>query len=601
MALVGNNGSVDWLCLPRFDSAACLAALLGDEDNGRWQLCPRGLADGAVVRTSRRYRPGTLVLETEWETATGVVRITDAMPPRDGHASMVRRIEGVSGEVEMAMRLTVRFAYGSATPWMRRITCPDGTLGLLAVAGPDALLLHGAVLPEADRREHNRAHHAYVTVRAGERLDYTLSWFPSDQEPPHAHDVGRGIEQTDHFWTEWSGRAHDDGPYAEAVQRSLITLKALTYQPTGGIVAAPTTSLPEALGGTRNWDYRLCWLRDATLVLLALVSAGYTEEAGAWREWLMRAVAGAPDELQIVYGLGGERMLTEVELPWLAGYEGSRPVRVGNEAATQFQLDVYGEVLSAMYAAQRAGLGGDAFSWSVQRAVLGHLEAVMDQPDNGIWEVRGPRRHFTHSRVMVWVAFDRAVRSAEEFGLDGPVERWRELRDQVHAQVCDLGWNESVGAFTQSFGSTDLDAAVLIMPIVGFLPGDDPRVVATVDAISRTLRHGALVDRYQTHPDVDGLPAGEGSFLACSFWLVSSLALAGRTKEATELFDELLALRNDVGLLAEEYDGPQHRMTGNFPQAFSHLALVEAAGILRRVAEGGSLTGEAGTTSRAAQ
>ncbi len=596
MALIGSNGSVDWLCLPRFDSAACFAALLGDEDNGRWQLCPRGLSDGVVTRTTRRYRPGTMVLETEWETPSGVVRLIDAMPPRDGHPTMVRRIEGVRGEVEMAMRLTLRFAYGSATPWVRRITDEEGSPALLAVAGPDAVILHGDVLPDPDRREGNRAHHVYVTVREGETVDFTLSWFPSDSALPHGHDVAAEIEATDSYWTQWSGRCGYAGPYGEAVQRSLITLKGLTYAPTGGIVAAPTTSLPEQLGGPRNWDYRLCWLRDATLVLLALLSAGYTEEAAAWQQWLTRTIAGAPDELQIVYGVAGERMLSEIELPWLAGYEGSAPVRIGNAASTQFQLDVYGEVLSALHAAQAAGLGCDEFSWSLQRSILSHLETVMDQPDSGLWEVRGPRRHFTHSRVMVWVAFDRAVRTAEANHLDGPIERWRQLRDQVHAEVCDRGWSPAVGAFTQYYGGTGLDAALLIMPIVGFLPGDDHRVVATMDAICRSLKHGPLVDRYQSDPETDGLPGGEGSFLACSFWLVSALALAARVEEATALFEQLLALRNDVGLLAEEYDGVQGRMTGNFPQAFSHLALVDAAATLQRIAEGGSTGAPSGTS-----
>ncbi len=597
MALVGNNGSVDWLCLPRFDSAACFAALLGQEDNGRWQLCPRGLADGIVRRTARRYRPGTMVLETEWETATGVVRLVDAMPPRADHATLIRRIEGVSGEVEMAMRLTLRFAYGSATPWVRRVVDDDGREALLAVAGPDAVVLHADVLPSADSRTADPAHHAYFSVAAGEAVEFSLTWFASDGDVPHAHDVGEGIEESSRFWVDWSGRSTYDGPYAEAVQRSLITLKGMTYAPTGGIVAAPTTSLPEQIGGVRNWDYRLCWLRDATLVLLALVSAGYTEEAAAWQKWLVRTVAGAPDELQIVYGVAGERMLAEVELPWLTGYEGSSPVRIGNAAAAQFQLDVFGEVLSALHEAQSAGLGVDAFSWSVQRAVLAHLETVMDQPDSGLWEVRGPLRHFTHSHVMVWVAFDRAVRTAESFGLDGPVDRWRRLRDQVHAEVCDRGWNPAIGAFTQYYGGDTLDAALLVMPLVGFLPGDDPRVVSTVEVISARLRHGALVDRYETAEGTDGLPPGEGSFLACSFWLVSALALASRVEAATELFDELLALRNDVGLLAEEYDGRAGRMTGNFPQAFSHLALVDAASTLRRVT-GDASRGARGGTAR---
>jgi glucoamylase len=593
MALVGRDGSIDWLCLPRFDSDACFAKLLGDEENGRWQICPRHWSKGTVLRTSRRYLPGTLVLETTWETATGTVRLIDAMPPRDGHADILRRIEGVEGEVEMAMRLVIRFAYGSAIPWVRQMSDDDGKPTLLAVAGPDAVVLRGDVLPKADRRDDSRAHHSHFTVKAGETVDLTMSWFPSNEPMPHAHDVEEGLQQTIDFWTDWSSTASYDGAYPEAVQRSLITLKAMTYGPTGGIVAAPTTSLPEQIGGPRNWDYRYCWLRDATLVLNALVSAGYTEEAGQWRGWLLRAVAGAPDQLQILYGLSGERHLPELELDWLSGYEGSTPVRIGNAASKQFQLDVYGEVLSAMFAAQEAGLDSEEMAWSVQRAVLDHLEKVMSRPDSGLWEVRGPERHFTYSKVMTWVAFDRAVRSVEEHGMEGPVEHWRELRDQVHAEICAKGWNEELGAFTQYYGGTELDASLLVMPTVGFLPGTDPRFVSTVAAIERTLRHGVFVDRYQTSQDVDGLPPGEGSFLACSFWMVSALALSGRVDDARELFEGLLELRNDVGLLAEEYDGSLGRMTGNFPQAFSHLALVEAATTLEGM---GSAHGRRGTT-----
>lgn len=591
MALVGRDGSVDWLCMPRFDSAACFAKLLGDERNGRWQIVPRGWSDGAVVRMSRRYRPGTLVLETEWETETGVVRLVDAMPPRDSHADLVRRVEGVRGEVEMAMRWVVRFAYGRAVPWVRHVTDDDGNEGLFALAGPDAVILRGDVLPEPDRRGGEHAHHAHFTVREGEAVHSTLAWFGSTEPFPHQHDPQEQIRRTERFWTEWSGRCTYDGPHAEAVQRSLITLKAMTFEPTGGIVAAPTTSLPEALGGARNWDYRFCWLRDATLVILALVGAGYLEEADEWREWLLRAVAGSPQQLQILYGLGGERMLPELELDWLPGYEGSAPVRIGNAASQQFQLDVYGEVMSALCAASGAGLPPDDFSWAVQRAVMDHLETVMDEPDSGLWEMRGPTRHFTFSKVMVWVAFDRAVRMVEEHHREGPVERWRELRDRIHAQVCEKAWNDEVGAFTQYYGGKTLDASVLVIPSVGFLPGDDPRVRSTIEQVEKTLRHGCLVDRYQTDEEVDGLAPGEGSFLACSFWLVTALCLAGRRDEAQQLFDELLGLRNDVGLLSEEYDGKAGRMTGNFPQAFSHLALVEAAATL---AEEGSAAAGAG-------
>ncbi|MCU1591096.1 MAG: glucoamylase [Frankiales bacterium] len=593
MALIGLDGSIDWLCLPRFDSEACFAKLLGDEDNGRWQVCPRNWSKGAVRRTSRRYLPGTLVLETEWETETGTVRLTDAMPPRDSHADIIRRIEGIDGEVEMAMRWVVRFSYGSAVPWVRRVSDDDGREGVLAVAGPDAVVLRGDVLPEPDHRGIDRAHHVYFTVRAGETVDLSMTWFSSYLPMPHAHDVGRGLEETTEFWTEWCARTTYDGPYIEAVQRSLVTLKAMTYGPTGGIVAAPTMSLPEQIGGERNWDYRYCWLRDATLVLNALLGAGYTEEAGAWRTWLLRAVAGAPEQLQILYGVAGERHLPEIELDWLPGYEGSKPVRLGNAASQQFQLDVYGEVMSALFAAAEAGLAGDGNSWSVQRTVMEHLETVMSLPDSGLWEVRGPERHFTYSKVMTWVAFDRAVRAVETHSVEGPVDHWREIRDALHAEICTQAWNEELKSFTQYYGATELDASLLVMPSVGFLTGDDPRFLSTLDAIERTLRHGIFVDRYETKEHIDGLPPGEGAFLACSFWLVTALALAGRVTEACELFEELLALRNDVGLLAEEYDAALGRMTGNFPQAFSHLALVEAATTLEAV---GSSGGARGTT-----
>ena len=596
MALIGCNGSIDWLCMPRFDADAMFAGLLGDERNGRWQICPRGLAEGAVLSTSRRYREGTLVLETEWETATGVVRLVDAMPPRSGHADIVRRIEGVRGEVEMAMRWAIRFGYGNVVPWVRRTTDEDGHDVLLAVAGPDAVVLRGDLLPTPDHRG-EPSHHTYFTVKQGEVVDSAMVWFPSELPVPHPHSVAEGLAETESYWSEWTGRSTYSGPYADAVQRSLITLKAMTYAPTGGIVAAPTTSLPEQIGGSRNWDYRYCWIRDAALCLHSLLDAGYTDEADDWRAWLLRAVAGSPAQMQILYGLSGERSLPERELAWLPGYERSGPVRVGNGAASQFQLDVYGELMSALHLAADNGLNGDAFAWAVQKAVLGHLEQVRHLPDSGLWEVRGPQRRFTHSQVMVWVAFDRGVRTAELLGLDGDVERWRQVRDEVHAEVCELGWNPEVGAFTQYYGGTGLDASLLVLAKVGFLPGKDPRVLSTVDAISRGLRRGPLVDRYATELVVDGAPVdglapGEGSFLACSFWLVEALALSGRAGEATALFEELLALRNDVGLLAEEHDGALGRMTGNFPQAFSHLALVDAAITLGRM---GSLPAAGGT------
>jgi GH15 family glucan-1,4-alpha-glucosidase len=579
MALIARDGSVDWLCLPRFDSAACFAALLGDERNGRWQICPRGLAEGAVSKTTRRYREGTMILETEWETATGVVRLVDSMPIRDGHADLVRRVEGVQGEVEMALRYTVRFGYGRDVPWVRQVKDEDGRDALLAVAGPDALILRGDVIPEPQ----DKAHHAHFTVREGESVDFSLCWYPSHEPIPSLADAAEGIARTDDFWQEWSGRSTYDGGYQDAVQRSLLTLKALTFGPTGGIAAAPTTSLPESLGGTRNWDYRFCWLRDATLVLLALLSAGYSEEAKAWIGWLLRAIAGSPKQLQILYGLAGERLLPELELNWLPGYEQSRPIRIGNAASSQFQLDVYGEIMSALHSARKEGiLDDEADAWPLQLAILEQLVVVMDEPDAGLWEIRSDPQHFTHSRVMVWVAFDRAVKDVEAYGLEGDVELWRRrLRDQVHAEVCEKGWSESRKSFVQAYGSEHLDASVLVMPAVGFLPADDPRMLATIEAINADLRFGCLVARYDTVQVTDGLPPGEGAFLACSFWLVSALALAGRIDEATELFEELLALRNDVGLLAEEHDGT--RMLGNFPQAFSHLALVDAATTLASV------------------
>jgi GH15 family glucan-1,4-alpha-glucosidase len=577
MALIARDGSVDWLCLPRFDSAACFAAILGDEDNGRWQLCPKGLADGVVLRTARRYVEGTLVLETEWETATGVVRLVDAMPVRDGRADLVRRVVGVRGTVDMAMRLTIRFGYGRDVPWVHRTHDAEGREGLLAVAGPDALILRGDLLPDPDEAAEVASHHTYFTVVEGETVGFSLCWYPSHEPIPALKDADEALESTEQFWREWSGRSTYTGKYAEAVQRSLVVLKGLTYAPTGGIVAAPTTSLPELVGGPRNWDYRFCWLRDATLVLLAMLSAGYREEAEDWTNWLLRAVAGSPEQLQILYGIGGERQLTELPLPWLDGYGGSTPVRIGNEASNQFQLDVFGEVMSALHAARRAGIlaDDDDDAWHLQRMVMARLVEVMDDKDYGLWEVRGAPQHFTHSRVMVWVAFDRAVKDVEEHGLDGDVELWRSLRDQVHAQVCEQAWNDDLKAFTQYLGGSTLDASVLVMASVGFLPGDDPRVVATIDAVSATLRHGCLVDRYESASGVDGLPEGEGSFLACSFWLVTALVLAGREEEGRGLFEDLLELRNDVGLLAEEHDGT--RMLGNFPQAFSHLTLVEAA------------------------
>jgi GH15 family glucan-1,4-alpha-glucosidase len=579
-ALVGLDGSVDWLCLPRFDSPSCFGRLLGDDGAGRWLLAPTA----PVTSVRRRYRDTTLVLETEFETLDGVVRVVDAMPPHaDGgldEPKLVRTVEGVSGEVEMRLRWVVRFAYGDSTPWVRRVRTGEQD-HILAVAGPHAVVLRGDRLPY--RVHHERAHEAVFTVAEGQQLAWTMEFTTTPDDPNPAVDPYAEIDRTERFWHEWQGRISYDGPHQEAVRRSLATLKALTYAPTGGIVAAPTTSLPEALGGERNWDYRYCWLRDATLTLLAFDNFGCTHEALAWRSWLLRAVAGDPADLQIMYAIDGERHLLEWEVDWLPGYHGAKPVRVGNAAFDQLQLDVYGEVMDALHLARERGVTESAESWALQRGLLRHLEQIWEQPDRGLWEVRGPDRHFTHSRVMIWVAFDRAVRAVEEDGLPGPVDRWRELRDAVHAEVLAKGWNDEVGAFTQYYGGTDLDAATLLIPAVGFLPGNDPRVRSTVAAVEQQLKHGDLVDRYTTtagESHVDGLSGHEGSFLACSFWFVDALALCGRRQDAEAMFERLVALANDVGLLAEEYDHGAGRFTGNFPQAFSHLALVNSAAVL---------------------
>ncbi len=568
-ALVGRDGSIDWLCLPRFDSGACFAALLGDPSHGRWILRPRD----PVVATHRRYRRDTLILETEFTTATGTVRVTDFMTLRSVEPDVIRIVESVHGDVPMDMELIIRFDYGSIVPWVRRI---DGRLE--AVGGPDALSLwttvptHGVGLTT----------HAEFTVRQGERVAFVLMWHPSHQEPPPPLDAFEALDGTERWWREWTAKCQYDGPWCEQVKRSLITIKALTYAPTGGIVAAPTTSLPEQIGGVRNWDYRYCWLRDATFSLYALMTGGYTDEALAWRNWLLRAVAGDPSTLHIMYGLEGSRRLPEMELPWLPGYENSRPVRIGNAAVEQLQLDVYGEVMDAMHLARRAGINNDPSSWNLQRALMSFLERGWDQPDEGLWEVRGPRRHFTHSKVMVWVAFDRAVKAVERFGLEGPVERWRQLRAEVHAQVCERGFDASRGAFTQYYGSDTLDASLLMIPLVGFLPADDPRVLGTVAAIERELKRDGLMHRYHTRSHVDGLPEGEGVFLACSFWLADNYWLQGRRDEATRLFERLLGLCNDLGLLSEQYDPAQRRQLGNFPQAFSHVMLINTARNLSR-------------------
>ncbi|MFJ4903194.1 glycoside hydrolase family 15 protein [Streptomyces sp. NPDC088727] len=567
-ALVGKNGSVDWLCLPRFDSGACFAALLGDEDNGHWRIAPQG----ADTCTRRAYAGESLVLETFWETRTGTVKVIDFMPQRDAAPDVMRIIEGVSGTVDMTSVLRLRFDFGSVVPWVRR---SEGHR--VAVAGPDSAWLRSDPPVKTWGQQFSTC--SSFTVSAGEKVAFVLTWHPSHSPRPELVDPFEALENTLADWAEWSARCKYQGPYREAVIRSLITLKALTFGPTGGIVAAPTTSLPEEIGGVRNWDYRFCWLRDSTLTLGALISAGYLEEAGAWRDWLLRAVAGDPADLQIMYGLAGERRLPESELPWLSGYESSAPVRIGNAAVRQRQLDVYGEVIDSLRLARDAGLGDKPHAWNLQLSLLGFLESTWREPDEGLWEIRGQRRHFVHSKVMAWVAADRAVRSLEEDpSLTGDADRWRAMRDAVHREVCEKGYDPVRNTFTQSYGSRELDAATLLIARTGFLPPDDPRLVGTVDAVRAELGSDGLVRRYSTDgPSIDGLPGGEGAFLACSFWLADALRMTGRTEEATELFERLLALRNDVGLLAEEYDTAGQRQLGNFPQAFSHVGLVGTA------------------------
>jgi GH15 family glucan-1,4-alpha-glucosidase len=563
-ALIGSSGSIDWLCLPHFDSAACFAALLDSPEAGRWLLAP---ASGGVC-TTRRYRPGTLILETDWETPQGRVRVTDFMPPHDEVVDIVRIVECLSGSVRMHGDLTLRFDYGHVVPWVRR-----DKQGVRAIAGPDAAYL----ATRAPVRGQDMHTVSDFTVRAGDRVPFVLTWTPSHLPRPRAVNSEIALQETDKFWTEWSGRSQAEGPHKEAIQRSLITLKALTYAPTGGIVAAATTSLPEQIGGPRNWDYRFCWLRDATLTLQSLLAAGYTDEAAAWREWLLRAVAGDPADLQIMYGITGKRRLPETELPWLAGYEGSLPVRTGNAAAGQFQLDVWGEVLDGLALTRNAVLTPTDDSWDLQVKLMEHLEGAWDQPDNGVWEVRGPRRHFTHSKVMAWVAADRMVAGVRASGLPGPADRWAALAATIHAEVMTRGFNTELNSFVQSYDSTALDASVLQIPRVGFLPPGHERVIGTIDAIQRDLTQDGLVLRYQSQGSDDGLPFGEGAFLACSFWLVDALHGAGRREEAVTLFERLLSLRNDVGLLSEEWDPVVGRQLGNTPQAFSHFALIKSA------------------------
>jgi GH15 family glucan-1,4-alpha-glucosidase len=575
-ALVGRDGSIDWLCVPRFDSGACFAALLGTADNGRWRIQPAPVHSAAeTVARARRYRGNSLVLETDFETATGAVRLIDFMPPRDTKPDIVRIVEGLSGQVDMEMELVIRFDYGWQIPWVRRVhEAHKPATSVLAIAGPDALVLHTAVAT----RGHDLRTRATFSILEGQRIPFVLTAFPSHQALPQPVDAEVALGDTVAFWEEWSaGLDNVHGPWQAQARRSLITLKALTYQPTGGIVAAPTTSLPEDIGGVRNWDYRYCWVRDASLTLDALLAAGAVTEAEAWRRWLLRAAAGSPEQLQIMYGPAGERRLPELTIDWLPGYEGSRPVRVGNAAAQQFQLDVYGELMDSLERARCCGVDEDNWSWALQRAVMAYLEDHWSEPDNGIWEVRGPRRHFVHSKVMAWVAFDRAVAAVELHDLGGPVERWRQIRQEIHAEVCARGFDADKGAFTQYYGSPDLDASALMIPLVGFLPPTDERVVGTVAAIERELVVDGLVMRYQTHGAVDGLPGGEGTFLPCSFWLVDALAMLGRVDDARVRFEHLLTLANDVGLLAEEYDTKRGRLVGNFPQAFTHVGLVNSA------------------------
>ncbi len=565
-ALVSRSGSIDWLCWPRFDGSACFAALLGTPKHGRWRIGP---ADpGARVR--RAYRDGTAVLETVFETDSGSVALIDFMPPFARNSSVMRIVEGRGGRVAMELALALRFDYGISVPWVERIE--DGRT-LRAIAGPDMVVLR----TDAELRGEDLTTRAEFDVAAGERVCFVLSHGASHLPPPPPVDPLVALRETEGFWSSWIGRCAYAGAYQEPVRRSLITLKALTYAPTGGIVAAPTTSLPEQLGGERNWDYRFCWLRDATITLLALLHAGYVDEARDWRDWLHRAIAGSAEQVQIMYGLAGERRLSEWEVPWLPGYQGARPVRIGNAAAGQLQLDVYGEVMDALFQSHKRGLAAPKGSWSFQRNLVEHLETVWAEPDEGIWEVRGGRQNFTFSKVMAWVALDRAIRSAEEWGLAAPLDRWRVLRTEMHARICAKGFSTERNSFTQAFGGTALDASLLLLPHTGFLPSDDPRIRGTVAAIERELMHDGLVMRYRTEGGADGLPAGEGVFLACSFWLADNMVLQGRYGEAQALFERLLDLRNDVGLLSEEYDPRARRLVGNFPQAFSHVGVIGTA------------------------
>jgi GH15 family glucan-1,4-alpha-glucosidase len=565
VALIGRSGSVDWLCFPRFDSGSVFSALLGSSEHGRWLIAP---ASGGHA-TEWRYREDTLILESEWQTDTGRVRLIDFMPQRETKPDIVRIVECLEGHVEMRTELVMRFDYGSVVPWVRH----TDEQTVVAIGGPDGLVLRTPVLLDAEAMTHT----AEFTVRKGDRVPFVLTWFPSSEHPPEPVDAEEALASTEQIWRDWMAGCRYDGPYTSAVHTSLIVLKALTYEPTGAIVAAPTTSLPERIGGVRNWDYRFSWLRDATFTLYALMNAGFSDEALAWRNWLLRAVAGDPARMQILYGVAGERRIPEFEVDWLPGYAGSRPVRIGNAAHEQFQLDTYGEMMDALHEARRHGLARDDHAWALQQNVMEFLEGAWDQPDEGIWEVRGPRRHFTHSKVLAWVAFDRAIEAVERWDRPGPVDRWRRIRDEIHEEVCREGFNVELNSFTQAYGSDELDASTLLIPLLGFLPPEDPRVIGTVEAIQRNLTRLGFVQRYLTHDVDDGLPSGEGVFLPCSFWLVDALLMLERRDEAQALFEKLIGVSNDLGLLAEEYDPSAKRLLGNYPQAFTHVGLVNSA------------------------
>jgi GH15 family glucan-1,4-alpha-glucosidase len=563
-ALVARDGSIDWLCFPHFDSPSCFTALLGTPDHGRWLIAPA--EQPRAVR--RRYREGTLVLETEYETDSGTVTLIDFMPVSNGKRDLIRIVAGKSGRVPMKLEIALRFDYGSIVPWVQRV---DG--GITAIGGPDAVVVQTPVHMKGEEFRHA----AQFTVGAGDRVPFVMTWHPSHEPAPDPADPEDALEHTTAWWQKWSARCKYKGPHKDLVLRSLITLKAMTFSPSGGTVAAVTTSLPEQLGGVRNWDYRFCWLRDSTFMLYALMEAGYVAEADAWRKWLLRAVAGEPSKTNIMYGIYGERRLSELELPWLPGYEGAKPVRTGNAASKQFQLDVYGEVLDSLYQCRKRGLAPSPADWDLEKALLRFVETACHEPDEGIWEVRGPRRHFTHSKIMAWVALDRGVRAVEEFGVEGPADRWRQVRDELHAEICERGFSKKLNAFVQSYDTDLLDASLLMIPQVGFLPASDPRVAGTVEAIEKGLMKDGFVQRYDTSKSDDGLPPGEGAFLPCTFWLADCYCLLGRKEEAKSLFKRLVGLCNDVGLISEEYDPRVKRLVGNFPQAFTHVGLVNTA------------------------